>query len=145
MFQPLVPRTLIKNLDDSLQAQCAKSNFSTIYGNNKPPKIIQKHPTLRFLWGKFGGFVLLLHPIPLRFFFWEKNGQIKGETSPPGTFHPCWDPQTKPTVFVENGSSRISTRSGVATPRRDPPNHQKSFWWDKKKTSSRKYDQRWVM
>lgn len=70
MFQPLIPRTLIKNLDDSLQAQFAKlrNQIHTIYGTTNHPKSSKNIQTLRFfggkIWGGFGG----LHPIPPVFF-----------------------------------------------------------------------------
>ena len=109
MFQPLVPRTLIKNLDDSLQARFAKSNFSP----STEQQTTQNHPKtsntpifLGKIWGVLGGCI----PFP--------PAKSK-ETSPPN-LHPVGNPNQ--TRGVEN-ESRISTRSGVATPRMESPNH----------------------
>lgn len=141
MFQPLIPRTLIKNLDDSLQAQFAKSNPHHLR-NNKPPKIIQKHPTLRFFWGRFWGvcFVVASHSPP--FFLGKKPAKSKVKR-PPWDLSPCWEPQPNPrsrkTVHQDlykkwGGDSEDGITGQSPT----------SFWWEKK-IHARKYDQRWVI
>ena len=128
MFQPLIPRTLIKNLDDSLQAQFAKQT------NLLNQKTTQNHPKASKHSDFFGEnlffFVVASH-----------SPRFLLRTVPPGPFTPVGNPNQ--TRGVENGSSRISTRSGVATLRRDSPNHPRVSGG--KKDSSRKYDQRWVM
>lgn len=139
MFQPLIPRTLIKNLDDSLQAQFAKSNPHHLR-NNKPPKIIQKHPTLRFFWGKIWGVLGGCIPFPPFFFWGGKNGQIKGETSPLD-LSPPWEPPTKPAESKTNPGSLQEVGWRLRG-----WNHQITHeFLVRRKIYSRKYDQRWVM
>lgn len=127
MFQPLIPRTLIKNLDDSLQAQFAKSNPHHLR-NNKPPKIIQKHPTLRFFWGKIWGGFGGLHPIPPVFFLGKKRAKSKVKR-PPWTFHPVGNPNQ--TRGVEKRIQDLYKKWGGDSEdgiTKSPT----SFWWEKK-------------
>ena len=136
MFQPLIPRTLIKNLDDSLQAQFAKSNPHHLR-NNKPPKIIQ---TLRFFWGRFWGVLGGWIPFPPVFVWGGKTAKSKVKR-PPWTFHPCWEPPTKPAASKTVHQDLYKKWGGDSEDgiTKSPT----SFWWEK--NHARKYDQRWVM
>ena len=131
MFQPCSSHWSRGHWSKTWTTPCrlsVRNQIHTIYGTTNHPKSSKNIQTLRFFGVKFWGvcFVVASHSPP---FFWGKNQPNQRWNVPPGTFHPVGNPNQ--THGVEN-ESRISTRSGAATPRMESPNLSTSFWCEKK-------------